>query len=103
VNGFVAQSHKASITDMESQTPSRVQANATDLVAQSHNLSRGSVRDILEKVLDGERISDDEALALLESRDLVAVGRAANEIRNRKTDPDRITFIVDRKLNYTHI
>src|SRR5207247_2311130 len=53
--------------------------------------------------LEGERIADDEALALLESRDLVAVGRAANEIRNRKTDPDRITFIIDRNLNYTNI
>ena len=55
------------------------------------------------KALEGERISDDEALVLLESRDLVAVGRAANEIRNRKADPDRITFIVDRNLNYTNI
>ena len=32
---------------------------------------------ILEKALDGERITDADALALLESRDLVAVGRAA--------------------------
>jgi cyclic dehypoxanthinyl futalosine synthase len=103
VNEFVAQSHKASIADMVSPTSSPVQANPNDLVAQSHNLSRGSVRDILEKALDGERISDGEALALLESRDLVAVGRAANEIRNRRADPDRITFIVDRNLNYTNI
>jgi cyclic dehypoxanthinyl futalosine synthase len=58
---------------------------------------------ILDKALDGERITDDEALALVESRDLVAVGRAANELRNRKTDPARITFIVDRNLNYTNI
>src|SRR5438552_18286191 len=62
-----------------------------------------SVRGVLERALEGERISDDEALALLESRDLVAVGRAANAIRNRKADPDRITFIVDRNLNYTNI
>src|SRR5438128_2528198 len=62
-----------------------------------------SVTEILGKALDGERISDDEALALLESRDLVAVGRAANEIRNRRADPDRITFIIDRNLNYTNI
>ena len=74
-----------------------------EFVAQSRNLSWGSVRDILERALDGERISDDQALVLLESRDLVAVGRAANEIRNRRADPDRITFIVDRNLNYTNI
>ena len=61
------------------------------------------VRDVLDKALDGERISDDDALALLASRDLVAVGRVANELRNRKTDPGRVTFIVDRNLNYTNI
>ena len=55
------------------------------------------------KALDGERITDDDAIALLRSRDLVAVGRVANEIRNRKTDPTRVTFIVDRNLNYTNI
>ncbi|MFL5970351.1 MAG: dehypoxanthine futalosine cyclase, partial [Gaiellaceae bacterium] len=58
---------------------------------------------ILEKALDRERITDEEALTLLESRDLVSVGRTANEIRNRKSDPSRITFIIDRNLNYTNI
>src|SRR4029079_2747311 len=62
-----------------------------------------AVAAILEKAVEGERITDDEALTLLASRDLVAVGRAANEIRNRKADPSRITFIVDRNLNYTNI
>ena len=61
------------------------------------------VAEILERVLDGERLDDDGALALLESRDLVAVGRVANEVRNRKHDPSRITFIVDRNLNYTNV
>src|SRR5690242_16227869 len=59
--------------------------------------------EILAKALAGGRIDDPEAVALLESRDLVAVGRAANELRARRTDPDRITFIVDRNLNYTNI
>src|SRR5262245_48212157 len=62
-----------------------------------------NVNEILEQAIEGERISDDDALALLESRDLVAVRRAANEIRNRKADPGRITFIIDRNLNYTNI
>ena len=62
-----------------------------------------TVEEILEKALDGERISDDEAVALLRSRELVPVGRVADELRNRKVDPDRITFIVDRNLNYTNI
>ncbi len=58
---------------------------------------------MLEKALDGERISDDDAIALLRSRELVAVGRVANELRNRRHDPDRVTFIIDRNLNYTNL
>ena len=62
-----------------------------------------TVEEILERALDGERISDDDAVALLRSRELVPVGRVADELRNRKVDPDKITFIVDRNLNYTNI
>ena len=62
-----------------------------------------SVRKILGKALDGERITDAEALTLLESRDLVAVGKTANELRARRTDPERITFIIDRNVNYTNV
>jgi cyclic dehypoxanthinyl futalosine synthase len=59
--------------------------------------------DILDKALSGERISDQDALALLDSRDLVSIGRAADELRNRKVDARRITFVIDRNLNYTNI
>jgi len=62
-----------------------------------------AVAEILAKALDGARISDEDAVTLLESRDLVSVGRAADELRKRKTDPMRVTFIVDRNLNYTNI
>ncbi|HYY33245.1 MAG TPA: cyclic dehypoxanthinyl futalosine synthase [Gaiellaceae bacterium] len=62
-----------------------------------------SVAGILDKALSGERIGDDEAVALLESRDLVAVGRAADELRNRKVDRSRVTFIIDRNVNYTNV
>lgn len=62
-----------------------------------------TTKEILERVLGGERLSDEDAIALLRSRDLVAVGRAADEIRRRKTDPDKVTFIIDRNLNYTNI
>jgi cyclic dehypoxanthinyl futalosine synthase len=66
-------------------------------------LQANGVADVLAKALDGERISDEDAVALLRSRDLVAVGRVANEIRNRLTDPTQATFIVDRNLNYTNV
>jgi cyclic dehypoxanthinyl futalosine synthase len=62
-----------------------------------------TTESVLDKALSGERITDAEALTLLESRDLLAVGRAANELRARRTDEGRITFIVDRNINYTNI
>jgi cyclic dehypoxanthinyl futalosine synthase len=62
-----------------------------------------SVADVLAKGREGERISDEDAVALLRSRDLVAVGRVADEVRNRLNDPGRVTFIVDRNLNYTNV
>jgi cyclic dehypoxanthinyl futalosine synthase len=61
------------------------------------------VAEILAKALDGGRVTDAEAVELLESRDLVPIGRAADELRGRKTDPGRITFIVDRNINYTNV
>jgi cyclic dehypoxanthinyl futalosine synthase len=61
------------------------------------------VKEILDRALSGERISDGDALALLRSRELVPVGRAADELRNRKVAADRVTFIVDRNVNYTNI
>ena len=62
-----------------------------------------TVAGVLAKARDGERIDDDDAVALLRSRDLVAVGRVADEIRSRRNDPSRVTFIVDRNLNYTNV
>jgi cyclic dehypoxanthinyl futalosine synthase len=62
-----------------------------------------TVQVVLEKALSGERISDADALTLLGSRDLVPIGRAADELRNRKLDRDRVTFIIDRNLNYTNV
>jgi cyclic dehypoxanthinyl futalosine synthase len=60
-------------------------------------------RQILGRALDGERITDTDALTLLESRDLLAIGRAAHELRGRRADPARVTFIVDRNINYTNV
>jgi cyclic dehypoxanthinyl futalosine synthase len=62
-----------------------------------------SVRELLQRATSGERISESDALALLRSRDLVAIGKAANQLRARKTDPARVTFIIDRNLNYTNV
>jgi cyclic dehypoxanthinyl futalosine synthase len=66
-------------------------------------MSLNGSKAILEKALDGERIGGDDAVTLLRTRDLVAVGRVADELRNRKIDKRRVTFIVDRNVNYTNL
>jgi cyclic dehypoxanthinyl futalosine synthase len=66
-------------------------------------VSMNGSKSVLDKALEGERITDEEALTLLRSRDLVAVGRVADELRNRKIDRRRVTFIVDRNVNYTNV
>ena len=66
-------------------------------------MSMNGSQGVLDKALEGERITDAEALTLLRSRDLVAVGRVADELRNRKIDRRRVTFIVDRNVNYTNV
>jgi cyclic dehypoxanthinyl futalosine synthase len=62
-----------------------------------------AVRDVLVRALEGERITDADAITLLRSRDLVPIGKAADALRARRTDPAKITFIVDRNVNYTNI
>jgi cyclic dehypoxanthinyl futalosine synthase len=66
-------------------------------------VSMNGGKRVLDKALEGERLTDEEALTLLRSRDLVAVGRVADELRNRKIDKRRVTFIVDRNVNYTNV
>ena len=65
-------------------------------------LAPDRVGDILERVLGGERLGDEDALALLASRDLVAVGEAASRMRDAHGDPGVVTFVVDRNVNYTN-
>jgi cyclic dehypoxanthinyl futalosine synthase len=66
-------------------------------------VSTNGAKSILDRALDGERMTDDEAVALLRTRDLVSVGRVADELRNRKIDKRRVTFVIDRNVNYTNV
>jgi cyclic dehypoxanthinyl futalosine synthase len=49
----------------------------------------------------GGRITDAEALALLEDGDLLGAGARADAVRRRLHPGDEVTFIVDRNINYT--
>jgi len=58
---------------------------------------------LVERIRAGARLTDEEALALLRSRDLLSVGQLAAERRARQVPGDVVTFIIDRNINYTNI
>jgi cyclic dehypoxanthinyl futalosine synthase len=62
-----------------------------------------NIQSILDKALDGERLSTADCTALLGSPDFVRIGLAADEIRQRKNDPSVVTYIIDRNINYTNV
>ncbi|MGB6482978.1 MAG: cyclic dehypoxanthinyl futalosine synthase [Candidatus Acidiferrales bacterium] len=47
-------------------------------------------------------MTQQEALDLFNSDDLVGVGMAANEVRRKKNDPRVATYQIDRNINYTN-
>ena len=47
-------------------------------------------------------ITAQEALDLFSSDDLIGIGMAANEVRQKKTDPRVATYQIDRNINYTN-
>jgi len=59
--------------------------------------------DILAAVEAGSRISEDQALLLYEQADLMDLARAATSVRNRHNDPRKVSFVIDRNVNYTDI
>ena len=48
------------------------------------------------------RMTQQEALDLFNSDDLVGIGMAANEVRRKKNDPRVATYQIDRNINYTN-
>jgi FO synthase subunit 2 len=66
--------------------------------------TRPEIAEILESALRGERISSSDALTLMKCTgdDLLAVGLAANKIRERKVG-NVTTYVVNRNINFTNI
>lgn len=59
-------------------------------------------QDIYEKVLNGERINEQQALTLFRSNDLNSLGQMANIVRERKNG-NRASYILNRYINYSNI
>ncbi len=62
-----------------------------------------TITSILDRVVQGERLSASDALLLLESRDLAAIGSAANQVTLRMHPESYRTYNIDRNINYTNI
>lgn len=61
------------------------------------------VQQILDDAVAGRRISAGDAHTLILDGDLLDLGLAANEVRNRFNDPTVATYNVDRNINYTNV
>ncbi|TWU11882.1 Aminodeoxyfutalosine synthase [Symmachiella macrocystis] len=60
------------------------------------------IAPLLEKAVDGGRLTPEEGLKLLESHDLNALGEAANAVTQRLHPEPYRTYNIDRNINYTN-
>lgn len=74
-----------------------------NLIPDTTNLS-ANVRDILEKVVDGQEVSEPEGRVLFDAQgaDVAAISKVADELR-RQVNGDRVSFVVNRNINFTNI
>jgi len=66
-------------------------------------MSSKNVEEILECVIQGDRVDSAEAAILFNEADLYMLGQAANVIREYRHPENRVTFVVDRNINYTNV
>ena len=62
-----------------------------------------AIAKLLDKAVDGERLTPDEGLRLLECHDLAALGRAADAVTRRLHPESYRTYNIDRNINYTNV
>ncbi len=59
--------------------------------------------EILVRAVEGETLAGGEILQLMEEGDVHAVGRAAHALRMKKCPADRVTYVIDRNINYSNV
>lgn len=59
--------------------------------------------DINAKIAQGERLTAEEGLFLLEHADLLTLGEWATKVRDAKHPGGVVTFVIDRNINYTNV
>ena len=66
-------------------------------------VTRTSVERVSQKVLDGERLSREDAVELYQHASTHQLGRLADGVRARKHADRIVTYIIDRNVNYTNV
>jgi cyclic dehypoxanthinyl futalosine synthase len=61
------------------------------------------ISQILNKAIEGQRLTFDEGCALFDCHDLAALGRAADAVTRRLHPEPYRTYNIDRNINYTNI
>lgn len=61
------------------------------------------IAKLLDKAVAGERLSPAEGLELLQSHDLIALGKAAEGVSRRMHPEPYRTYNIDRNINYTNV
>ncbi len=67
------------------------------------NRRNNLLQSILQEVLNGRRLTMDEALFLLSSDDLESIKQTAHKIRSRIHPENIVTYIIDRNVSYTNV
>lgn len=62
-----------------------------------------TVRQILDACVAGQRLGDADALTLLQSNELAAIGVAADTVTRRMHPESYRTYNIDRNVNYTNV
>ncbi len=63
-----------------------------------------TLNPILNKSLEGQRITSEEAIELFENADLLELAYVANEKRQKlHPDSEAVTYVVQRNINYSNI
>ncbi len=66
-------------------------------------LTKSDISDIADKVYNGERITDADALRLFDHPNVVELGLLADYIRWKLHPEPIVTYIVSRNVNYTNV
>lgn len=59
--------------------------------------------ETISKIEKGERINEEEALHLLQEEDFLVLGQLTQERLLKFHPPDKVSFCIDRNINYTNI